>query len=146
MCSSDLLLLGVVPLDQREVHIKDSSVHPPDSSPLSNALQIIASPISFVAGKLYGEGRKMLSSIITIPFPYYGAELCGVDCGKLSRIEGRRRGKRAIYYLGLIDFLQPWTFRKACEKEMKGIVGYNKQLISCVDPHFYASKIGRAHV
>jgi hypothetical protein len=134
------LLMGIVPLDNGHKCSKDSSIPPSDSSPPTNLFRIIASPLSFLGGKLYNGGRTILSSILTVPFPYYGADLCGVDCGKLSRIEGQRHGQRALYYFGLIDFLQPWTFRKACEREMKGLVGYDKQRISCVHPRFYASR------
>ena len=72
--------------------------------------------------------------------PYYGAGVCGVDGGALSVIPGRRAGHRAVYYMGIIDFLQPWTWKKVMENEMKGLLGYNTKAISCVSPKDYAAR------
>mmetsp|Transcript_9883 Transcript_9883/g.13981 ORF Transcript_9883/g.13981 Transcript_9883/m.13981 type:complete len:257 (-) Transcript_9883:23-793(-) len=81
-----------------------------------------------------------LSTVVTLPFPYYGAGMCTVDGGQLSVLQGKRMGDRAIYYLGIIDFLQPWTMNKVLEREMKGIMGYKKEAISCMHPKEYASR------
>lgn len=72
--------------------------------------------------------------------PYYGSGSCVVDGGKLSVFHGERRGERAIYYMGLIDFLQPWTKRKVVERYLKGIIGYDTNAISSVTPEEYATR------
>ncbi|KAK1736531.1 phosphatidylinositol-4-phosphate 5-kinase [Skeletonema marinoi] len=46
------------------------------------------------------------------PMPYYGAGSTKVDGGNLSSIRGTLMGKDVIYYMGVIDFLQPWTVKK----------------------------------
>jgi hypothetical protein len=81
-----------------------------------------------------------LDSIFTTPLPYYGSGTCGVDGGKLSVFHGKRRGDRAVYYMGLIDFLQPWTTRKVIERRLKGLMGYDTNAISSVTPEEYAKR------
>eukprot|EP00980_Cylindrotheca_fusiformis_P025643 scaffold14307_cov177-Cylindrotheca_fusiformis.AAC.7 len=107
-------------------------------SALASPIRLLLAPPVFVAKRTWSIARITLSSIITLPLPYYGSGNCGVDGGVFSRIHGKRRGDRAVYYLGLIDFLQPWTVRKAAERKLKGLVGYNTKAISCVDPEEYA--------
>eukprot|EP00934_Nitzschia_sp_Nitz4_P003354 Nitzschia sp. Nitz4//scaffold41_size133979//75831//77541//NITZ4_003354-RA/size133979-snap-gene-0.104-mRNA-1//1//CDS//3329551491//3344//frame0 len=68
------------------------------------------------------------------------ARKCGVDGGRLAILSGSRNGKSVVYYIGLIDFLQPWTLRKAAEHKAKGLAGYDTSAISCVRPDFYASR------
>ena len=55
-------------------------------------------------------------------------------------LRGRREGVDAVYYLGVIDFLQPWTARKVLERDLKGALGYDRAAISCVDPQAYAER------
>lgn len=74
------------------------------------------------------------------PMPYYGAWLTKVDGGNLSSIRGTRMGKDVFYYMGVIDFLQPWTMKKRLERDLKGLVGYDKTAISCVAPSDYAAR------
>jgi len=133
------LLIGIVMLN-RDRHLTQNNMTMTKLSHIIDRLPAISSSLLFLGEKLFYVGEKLLSSALTFPFPYYGADICGVDCGMLSRIEGRRHGKRAIFYVGLIDFLQPWTVRKVVERELKGLFGYNKKLISCVHPHLYASR------
>jgi hypothetical protein len=45
-----------------------------------------------------------------------------------------------MYYLGVIDFLQPWTVKKRLERDFKGLAGYDKSGISCVAPSDYAAR------
>jgi hypothetical protein len=94
----------------------------------------------FIARRLWSLTRLTVSSIVTSPLPYYGSGTCGVDGGLLSVIHGSRRGDRAVYYLGLIDFLQPWTARKVVERRLKALLGYDINAISCVTPEDYASR------
>jgi hypothetical protein len=101
--------------------------------------QIIAPGIC-VGQILYNSFSSTLSSIFTPPFPFYGAGACGVDGGTLSVLAGKRLGRRALYYIGVIDFLQPWTTQKVLEKELKGIMGYEKTAISCAHPKDYAER------
>jgi len=100
----------------------------------------IAAPLLYIVQKLQTAAEVTLSTVLTLPLPYYGAGICGVDGGALSVLHGKRCGQRAVYYLGLIDFLQPWTFRKVIEREVKGLMGYNKHAISCVDPNEYSAR------
>jgi hypothetical protein len=74
------------------------------------------------------------------PMPYYGAGMTKVDGGALSSIRGTRKGKQVNYYLGVIDFLQPWTVKKRLERDLKGLAGYDKSAISCVAPTDYADR------
>jgi len=74
------------------------------------------------------------------PLPYNGAGRTKVDGGALSSIRGTRKGKDVMYYLGVIDFLQPWTVKKRFERDLKGIAGYDKMGISCVAPVDYAAR------
>ena len=74
------------------------------------------------------------------PMPYYGAGSTKVDGGNLSSIRGTLMGKDVIYYMGVIDFLQPWTVKKRLERDLKGLVGYDKTAISCVAPSDYSTR------
>jgi len=101
--------------------------------------QLFAPPL-FIAKQCYNTFDSILMSILTLPFPYYGAGMCGVDGGSHSVIPGYRFGNKAVYYIGVIDFLQPWTFRKYMEREMRGAIGFDKKAISCVHPEDYATR------
>ena len=103
-------------------------------------LQIMSAPVVYFGRRAISLADRTLSSIVTLPLPYYGAGLCGVDGGALAMVEGTRSGDRAVYYVGLIDFLQPWTARKVVERQVKSLMGYNVHAISCVDPEEYASR------
>ena len=74
------------------------------------------------------------------PMPYYGAGVTQVDGGALSSLRGFRKGTHVMYYMGVIDFLQPWTVKKRLERDLKGLAGYDKSAISCVAPGDYASR------
>lgn len=103
-------------------------------------IRIISAPPLFFGRRAWAQLNSVLSSILTLPLPYYGAAICGVNAGVFSVEEGRRSGKRAIYFIGLIDFLQPWTTRKALERRLKGALGYDTDAISCVPPDEYAAR------
>lgn len=107
---------------------------------LGAPIRIVAAPPIHIARQALAVTQRTISSIVTFPLPYYGSGKCGVDGGLLSTLHGTRRGDRAIYYLGLIDFLQPWTTRKVFERRMKGLIGYDTKAISCVSPEEYASR------
>ena len=74
------------------------------------------------------------------PMPYHGAGVTEVDGGALSALSGTRKGKRVTYYMGVIDFLQPWGVKKRLERDLKGLAGYDKSAISCVAPSDYAAR------
>ena len=74
------------------------------------------------------------------PFPYHGAIMPKVDGGHFSCLIGTRRGKPVTYYMGIIDFLQPWTMKKRLERDLKGLAGYDTKKISCVAPGDYAAR------
>jgi len=99
--------------------------------------RIRSSPIG---RRIHGMVDTALWWMLPNSMPYYGAGVCGVDGGALSIIPGRRSGHRAVYYMGIIDFLQPWTWKKVMENEMKGLLGYNTKAISCVSPKDYAAR------
>jgi len=107
---------------------------------LTTPLRLLASPPAYVARTSWKALRLTLDSIATAPMPYYGSGRCGVDGGKLSVLHGERKGDRAMYYLGLIDFLQPWTARKVLERRVKGWMGHDTDAISAVTPEEYAAR------
>ena len=77
---------------------------------------------------------------LDFPMPYYGAGTTKVDGGALSSLRGTRRGMNVMYYLGVIDFLQPWTLKKRLERDLKGLAGFDKSEISCVAPADYSAR------
>jgi hypothetical protein len=107
---------------------------------LTTPVRLMLSPPLYVARKTWNTLRLTLDSIVTAPMPYYGSGQCGVYGGKLSILNGKRKGDRAVYYLGLIDFLQPWTTRKVMERKLKGLAGYDTNAISAVTPEEYAAR------
>lgn len=109
-------------------------------SALAAPIRTLLAPPMSVARVAWSMTLRTLSSVITLPLPYYGSGNCGVDGGLYSKVHGKRRGDRAIYYMGLIDFLQPWTTRKRVERRLKGLMGYDTAAISCVDPEEYAKR------
>ena len=100
----------------------------------------LCAPIVFLGAKICLLVQSLTSSVLTVPLPYYGAGACGIDCGPHSIIHGIRLGHRATFYLGVIDFLQPWTMQKVVEREVKGAMGYDTKTISCMHPKDYASR------
>jgi hypothetical protein len=109
-------------------------------SALATPVRLLLAPPTFATKRVWGLGRRTMSTVITLPLPYYGSGDCGVEGGSHSRLHGRRKGYRAVYYLGLIDFLQPWTARKVVERKLKGLMGQDTDAISCVDPEAYANR------
>jgi hypothetical protein len=103
-------------------------------------LRLLSAPPVFLAKQSWTIAQRTLGSIVTWPLPYYGSGECGVDGGLLSVFHGTRNGGRALYYMGLIDFLQPWTTRKVVERQFKGLIGYDVNAISCVTPEEYADR------
>ncbi|KAL3823003.1 hypothetical protein ACHAXA_008143 [Cyclostephanos tholiformis] len=77
---------------------------------------------------------------LDFPMPYYGAGTTKVDGGVLSSLRGTRKGMKVMYYLGVIDFLQPWTVKKRLERDLKGLAGFDKSEISCVHPADFATR------
>ncbi len=107
---------------------------------LTTPVRLMLSPPVYIARKTWNTLQLTLNSIVTAPMPYYGSDQCGVYGGKLSVLHGRRKGDRAVYYMGLIDFLQPWTTRKVMERKLKGLAGYDTNAISAVTPEEYATR------
>lgn len=103
-------------------------------------LRLLSAPPAFIVKQTWLLTHRTLGTIVTFPLPYYGSGKCGVDGGLLSVFHGTRHGRRALYYMGLIDFLQPWTTRKVAERRLKGIMGYDTRAISCVTPEEYADR------
>jgi 1-phosphatidylinositol-4-phosphate 5-kinase len=103
-------------------------------------VRLLCAPPAFLVKQSWQIAQRTLSTIVTHPLPYYGAGKCGVDGGLLSVFHGTRHGRPALYYMGLIDFLQPWTARKVAERKLKGLMGYDTRAISCVSPEEYADR------
>ncbi|GMH92153.1 hypothetical protein TrST_g6597 [Triparma strigata] len=72
-----------------------------------------------------------------------GGYTCGVSNGPVSVIPGKRLGVGCTYYFGVIDFLQPWSFRKVMERQGKGMMGFDVNGISCVNPESYGERLIR---
>ncbi|CAB9520382.1 Phosphatidylinositol 4-phosphate 5-kinase type-1 beta [Seminavis robusta] len=165
------LLVGIVNMDQQQPQQQSSPVRIIDASNVNNntmeevlsdhpeqkpkgislsqrlfrsvmtPVRLMMAPPLFFSKKLYAGSQRTLSTVLTYPLPHYGSSVCVVDGGVLSILYGTRSGKRAIYYLGLIDFLQPWTTRKVVEKQLKGwLLRQDTHAISCVDPDEYATR------
>lgn len=109
-------------------------------SKLGNPLHLLLAPPEYLGRKIHALTLRAVSTLVTCPLPYYGSGINIVDGGEHSVIHGKRFGQRSIYYLGVIDFLQPWTMKKVIEREIKGILGYDTKAISCVNPREYASR------
>lgn len=107
---------------------------------MSAPLRLLGAPPVYLASAVYKGTKKTISSIFTRPLPYFGAEQCFVDGGDLSVLTGTRKGGKAIYYVGVIDFLQPWSTKKILERKLKGAIGYDIDAISCVTPQEYATR------
>ena len=148
------LLVGVVNMGKMKLAKNEMIFHASDRSlPFvtnmmnSKMIQIFSFPIQtaialpvYVSKRVTSCVKSTLSSVLTLPLPYYGAGICGVDGGSLSVLPGYRRGERCVYYFGLIDFLQPWTIKKVLERDLKGLIGYDIKAISCVDPNEYGTR------
>lgn len=107
---------------------------------MGTPVRLLCAPPVYLVSQAWKYGKKTFSSIWTRPLPYFGAEDCVVDGGSLSVLPGNRKGGSAIYYMGLIDFLQPWSTKKVLERKFKGIMGYDTDAISCVTPEEYAER------
>lgn len=110
------------------------------SASIKAGARVMATPALYLGKQAWSLSQLAISWLLSHPLPYYGSDKCGVNGGQLSLIGGTRNGYRALYYLGLIDFLQPWSTRKMVEHQAKGLLGYNTSAISCVDPEKYAQR------
>jgi Phosphatidylinositol-4-phosphate 5-Kinase len=59
--------------------------------------------------------------------------------GEFAVLPGLRHGDPALYYLGLIDFLQPFNTRKYVEYQLKALL-YDRRSFSCIPPDAYADR------
>jgi Phosphatidylinositol-4-phosphate 5-Kinase len=59
--------------------------------------------------------------------------------GEFAVLPGLRHGDPALYYLGLIDFLQPFDTRKYVEYQLKALI-YDRRSFSCIPPDAYADR------
>ena len=114
-------------------------VQPPPhtKSPLNfilKPLRTLLKPPAFLAKTAVVSVKRAASW----PLPYYGSELCGVEAGGLSHIQGERMGRKALFYFGLIDFLQPFNWKKELEWKWK-TMRYGEGF-SCVPPQMYSKR------
>jgi 1-phosphatidylinositol-4-phosphate 5-kinase len=142
------LLVGVVHMDESD-DIALNQLHPPGMQPprenknrreklvaaITAPMRVLLAPSFFVSRK----ARSFVESTLSWPLPYYGSGQCVVDGGKLAQVRGEKRGQRAIFYVGLIDFLQPFDFKKKVEWKLKGFM-YKEGSYSCVPPNQYADR------
>jgi hypothetical protein len=150
------LLVGVVNLDKfngnkstdadtkQEIETSMRKYRDSKKEKFGKLAELVSTPLKHLVSPGLSLGNILLSglrsNILSQPFPYHGSGRCGVDGGTLSILPGKRLGHRAIYYIGLIDFLQPWSTQKILEKEFKGMMGYDKKAISCANPRDYAKR------
>jgi Phosphatidylinositol-4-phosphate 5-Kinase len=52
---------------------------------------------------------------------------------------GTRKGRPVKYYFGVIDFLQPFNYKKEIEYRYKGLI-YERNTYSCIPPDLYAQR------
>ena len=97
-------------------------------------IKVLLTPPVFLAKTAFVSAKRSA----TWPLPYYGSELCGIEAGRLSHIQGERLGRKALYYFGLIDFLQPFNWKKEIEWKWKAL-RYGEGF-SCVPPDEYAQR------
>ncbi|GAX12037.1 1-phosphatidylinositol-4-phosphate 5-kinase [Fistulifera solaris] len=65
----------------------------------------------------------------------------GVHGGKFATLHGARKGGEPIVlYLGLIDFLQPFNYKKYLEWKVKSLLHENKEF-SCIPPEKYSRRL-----
>lgn len=103
------------------------------SSIIKPATLLLAPPLYF-----YRKGWNFLRRSLFWPLPYYGSGICGIDAGQLSRLHGDRKGQRSLYFLGVIDFLQPFNAQKTLEWKVKKLI--YREGFSCVPPEEYADR------
>jgi 1-phosphatidylinositol-4-phosphate 5-kinase len=64
-----------------------------------------------------------------------------VKAGELSRNQFLAKGGDFIYHVGIIDYLQVWSFEKRMEAAFKtNVMKRNGELISATEPKAYASR------
>lgn len=150
------LLVGVAKeapgMNEAELKLLDrvhSDLHKPHQTNLLGSLASAAFlPVRFLIDPSLTLSSKSSSppsaassskSLRSFPQSNFGTGRCVVDTGPLSQILGRRMGNRAIYYFGLIDFLQPFNAKKVIEYRLKSVV-YEHGAFSCVPPQEYADR------
>jgi 1-phosphatidylinositol-4-phosphate 5-kinase len=116
-------------MDQVEGRLHERRTMEPNL--LSSVISGLFLPFRFLLSPSFGLDSQ--SGTIALPGQ------CVVDGGPLSQLLGRRLGSRAIYYFGLIDFLQPYNAKKAIEYRLKSVV-YKQGAFSCVPPREYADR------
>jgi hypothetical protein len=84
---------------------------------------------------LWRETKHLLRLLL---LPGDGVDSSAVEC-RMGKLRGRRFNEPAIFYLGLIDPLQPWSGRKWLERKAKGLVT-DVSRISAAPPAYYAQR------
>jgi hypothetical protein len=116
-------------MDQMEGRLQQRRTMEPNL--LSSVISGIFLPFRFLLSPSLPLGSKFATTAL----PGH----CVVDAGPLSQLLGRRLGSRAVYYFGLIDFLQPYNTKKAIEYRLKSVL-YKQGAFSCVPPKEYADR------
>jgi hypothetical protein len=147
------LLVGVSRLDSRhftvdELHLIDSSTEAELRLSLARRgqaadaiLSALIMPVRLLTAPpiyLYRRAWSLFRRTVSWPLPYYGSGECGIDAGGLARVQGDRLGHPSVFYLGVIDFLQPFNIPKRAEWKYKSWK-YGEGF-SCVPPEQYAER------
>jgi hypothetical protein len=128
----DMMVVGISDTIDRQAKKKDETKN--FLNQLMTPFRILISPPAF----LLRNAALAIQRAVSSPLPYYGSEFCGVEAGRLSHLRGERYGQKTLYYFGLIDFLQPFNWKKKIEwkwKELRYGEGF-----SCVPPDEYAQR------
>jgi hypothetical protein len=143
------LLVGVVRMDVHDVPVASnqlallpSTLPPHKQNTKEELMAAVIDPVRVLLGPSFlvvRKARSFVKSTLSWPLPYYGSGQCVVDGGRLAQVRGEKRGQPAIFYVGLIDFLQPFDFKKNIEWKLKGFM-YKEGSYSCVPPDQYADR------
>jgi 1-phosphatidylinositol-4-phosphate 5-kinase len=117
-------------IEQRAIHENDVGA----TVKILIPFKMMFAPIAVVAKGVAVSTKNMFARRL----PYFGAQLCGVDTGACAHVDGKRLGRKAMYYFGLIDFLQPFNWKKELEWKWKRL-RYGEGF-SCVPPDEYADR------
>lgn len=108
---------------------------PPNATPAF--LRLFLSPPRYLARTAKSIAKNVLSLSDSSTVEQY--DIHTVDAGPLTKIPGERMGNPAMYYFGLIDFLQPFNAKKFLEYRVKSFM-YEPESFSCIPPKEYGKR------
>jgi len=134
LAASDLQLVGRA----REGEFRLQLMRNPNATATSAAVAVVASQVIPPLVRALAAPLAFAMKLLSLPL-FSPTHDRVVDAGPLTRISGRRLGTPALYYIGLIDFLQPFNAKKALEYRLKSAL-YKKESFSCVPPQQYGER------